>query len=63
MENDYTKMEIAVAYSIINLKLRDYYSSFEEFCERENQKEIELRKYLDSMGYYYNDDLNQLRKK
>jgi len=33
---DYFKMDINIAYSIINMKLRDKYSNLDELCSVEN---------------------------
>jgi len=45
--------------SVINLKLRDYYSSLDAFCEDTgiNKKSIEDK--LSSIDYAYDSDLNQ----
>ncbi len=48
--------------SFINLKLRDEYDSFDSLCDdlELNFSEIVLK--LDSIGYVYNEKLNQFKQ-
>ena len=55
-------MEIEMAYSIINMKLRDFYSSLEEYCENENQNLKKLIEYFENKGYYYDEVNNMLKR-
>ena len=48
-------------YSVINTKLRDTYSSFEELCIAENEDRDYIESKLNSAGFYYNPDINQFR--
>ena len=50
-----------VLLSIVNTKLRDYYSSFDELCDDLNESKEEIEKILASIGYYYNEELNQFK--
>lgn len=45
--------------SIINMKLRDSYSSLDSLCESEDISKEEIITKLESIGYNYNKDLNQ----
>lgn len=45
--------------SFINLKLRDYYGSLEQFCDDFDVKEQEIRDKLASIDYHYNEERNQ----
>lgn len=46
-------------YSVINTKLRDFYSSLEVLCEDMNVDEEELKEKLATVGFEYNEDQNQ----
>lgn len=50
--------------SVINTRLRDYYSSFTAFCQEEGIGEQEAARIIDSLaciGYEYDADRNQFR--
>lgn len=46
-------------YSVINTKLRDFYSSLEALCEDMNIDENTLKEKLSSAGFEYNKERNQ----
>ena len=46
-------------YSVINTKLRDFYSSLEVLCEDMNVDEEELKEKLATVGFEYNEERNQ----
>ena len=46
-------------YSVINTKLRDFYSSLEALCEDMNINENELKEKLSIAGFEYNEKTNQ----
>lgn len=46
-------------YSVINTKLRDFYSSLEALCDDMNINETELKEKLSSVGFEYNKERNQ----
>lgn len=46
-------------YSVINTKLRDFYSSLEALCEDMNIDENTLKEKLSSGGFEYNKERNQ----
>lgn len=55
------KMDANILLSIINMKLRDFYSSLESLCKDIDLKEEELKEKLASIGYEYNKEQNQFK--
>ncbi|HBI6981383.1 TPA: DUF4250 domain-containing protein [Clostridium perfringens] len=56
---NYREMDPYMLLSIINLKLRDYYSDIESLCDDlEIEKEI-IEQRLKDCGYIYNRENNQ----
>lgn len=55
------KMDSNILLSIINMKLRDFYSSLESLCLDIDLKEEELKEKLSSIGYEYNKEQNQFK--
>lgn len=52
-------MDINIAYSMLNMKLRDFYSSIDILCEDEGiDKEALLSRFKDN-GFIYNNSTNQ----
>ena len=45
--------------SYVNTKLRDQYSSLQEFCRIEQVEEEELKTKLKNIDYYYDAGRNQ----
>ncbi len=52
-----------ILLSMINTKLRDFYSSLEDLCEDLDYDIEEIDEILNSIGYYYNSDKNQFEAK
>ena len=48
-----------VLLSIINMKLRDFYSSFDDLCDDLDENKEEIDNILNSIGYYYSKENNQ----
>ncbi|MCD8019093.1 MAG: DUF4250 domain-containing protein [Clostridiales bacterium] len=46
-------------YSVVNTKLRDYYSSLEEMCEDMEIAQQELVDKLAAVGFVYDEKLNK----
>ena len=46
-------------YSVINTKLRDFYSSLEALCEDMNINEEDLKQKLSTVGFEYDKEQNQ----
>ena len=49
-----------VLLSVINTKLRDFYSSLDELCDDLGDKE-EIINILSAINYYYDEKLNQFK--
>ena len=50
-----------ILLSMINMKLRDKYSSFEELCEDLDVEKAEIEKTLVNIGYQYSPKVNQFK--
>lgn len=48
-----------VLLSIINMKLRDFYSSIDDLCDDLDENKEEIDNILNSIGYYYSKEKNQ----
>lgn len=59
MKNKYLMMDINIAYSMLNMRLRDKYSSLSELCDDEDINMEELLERMLSKGYRYDEDSNQ----
>ena len=46
-------------YSMINMKLRDFYSSLDALCEDLGVSKDEIIKRLGEAGFEYNEELNK----
>jgi GH18 family chitinase len=55
----YLLLDNYVLLSIVNMKLRDYYSSLEDLCENMGINRQKLEDKLAQVGYCYNKDTNQ----
>ena len=62
-KTNFENIDIAIAYSIINMKLRDFYPSLEDFCESEGYDLKKLVEYFENNGYYYDKEKNTLKIK
>ena len=47
--------------SIVNTKLRDFYSNLDSYCEDMDISRNIIEKKLENAGYKYHSDLNQFR--
>ncbi|XTA53142.1 DUF4250 domain-containing protein [Fusobacterium sp. SB021] len=56
-------MDINIAYSMINMKLRDFYSSLDDLCEDMDISRGELTEHFEKNGYIYNENTNQFTVK
>ena len=48
-----------ILLSVINTKLRDYYSSLDALCEDMNVNKEDITKKLIAIGYTYKEERNQ----
>lgn len=55
------EMDVNILVSIINLKLRDYYSNLDLLCEDMNIDKKVLIETLNKSGYEYKNTLNQFK--
>lgn len=60
---NFLTMDINIAYSMINMKLRDFYSSLDELCEDMDISKGELIEHFEKNGYIYNENTNQFTVK
>lgn len=47
--------------SVVNTKLRDFYSSLDEFCNAKDADKNEIVNALSAIGYEYNEESNQFK--
>lgn len=50
-----------VLLSIVNTKLRDFYSSLDELCDDLDESSDEIKEILLKIGYSYDKNLNQFK--
>ena len=63
MKSKYLMMDVNIAYSMLNMRLRDKYSSLADLCEDEDIHIEELLKGMEKKGYVYNQETNQFLEK
>ena len=56
-----TPKDPVMLLSYINTQLRDFYDSYEDLCKSLELDENEIRQKLLSIGYEYDDSLNQFK--
>lgn len=54
-------MDPHILLSMVNLKLRDYYSSLDSYCDDIGIDKSIIEEKLKGVGYYYNVEINQFR--
>ncbi len=52
-----------ILLSVINTKLRDFYSSLEDLCDDLDYSKEEVENILNNNGYFYDSSLNQFTQK
>lgn len=50
-----------ILLSVINTKLRDFYSSLDELCDKEDESKEEIIKILQKIGCNYDKTTNQFK--
>ena len=60
---NFLNMDINVAYSMINMKLRDFYSSIDDLCDDMDISKVELLEHFEKNGYIYKEETNQFIQK
>ena len=48
---------------IVNTKLRDFYSNFDELCQDLDESKDEIIDILANAGYIYDKEINQFRER
>lgn len=59
MKNKYLVMDVNIVYSMLNMKLRDRYSSLADLCDDEDIDMEELLDGLKAKGLEYDKNKNQ----
>ena len=54
-------MDPNILVSMVNMKLRDFYSNLDQCCEDVDINKDELINKLSKVGYEYNIELNQFK--
>ena len=54
-------MDPNILVSMINMKLRDFYSSLDNYCDDMDISRSVIEEKLAKAGYEYNVDLNQFK--
>ncbi len=49
-----------ILYSLLNVKLRDFYYNLESLCEDMDIDKAELEERLVSAGFRYNEEMNRI---
>ncbi|MBE6052621.1 MAG: DUF4250 domain-containing protein [Clostridium sartagoforme] len=57
----YMAMDPNILLSIINMKLRDFYSNINSLCDDMGIREEALKERLNLIGYKYDESINQFR--
>ena len=60
---NYLELDEAMLYSMVNMKLRDFYRDLEDFCLSENVDQSDFKERLNELGLNYNKDTKQLEFK
>ena len=50
-----------ILLSFVNTKLRDEFNDLEEFCKEEDISIESLKEQLESIGFQYNETINQFK--
>lgn len=58
MKNKYIEMDINIALSILNMKLRDKYQDLQELCDDEEIDMIELLNHFEKNSIFYSNEKN-----
>ena len=61
MGNSILTMDPNIAVSLVNMKLRDFYSNLDNYCDDIDVNKEELIQHLAKVGYEYNEVVIQFR--
>ena len=59
---DFEKGDINMMLSLLNMKLRDEFSSLDSFADYYSADKIVILKRMEENGYFYNSEINQFKK-
>ena len=57
----YLPSDPEILLSVVNTKLRDEYSSFDDLCDSLDIEKDRILEILEPAGYKYNPDINQFK--
>lgn len=60
---NFLSMDINIAYSMINMKLRDFYSSLDDLCDDMDISKVDILEHFEKNGFIYNENTNQFIQK
>ena len=55
------KMDPNILVSMVNMKLRDFYSNLDSYCEDMDISRSIIEEKLENAGYKYHSDINQFK--
>lgn len=55
------KMDPNILVSMVNMKLRDFYSNLDSYCEDMDISKSIIEEKLENAGYKYHSDINQFK--
>ena len=59
---DFEKGDINMMLSLLNMKLRDEFSSLDSFADYYSSDKTVILKRMEENGYFYNSEINQFKK-
>ena len=60
---NFLNMDINIVYSMINMKLRDFYSSLDDLCDDMDISKVDILEHFEKNGFIYNENTNQFIQK
>lgn len=60
---NFLSIDINIAYSMINMKLRDFYSSLDDMCDDMDISKVDILEHFEKNGFIYNENTNQFIQK
>lgn len=60
-KEQYISMDPNILLSIVNMKLRDFYSNLNALCDDMEISEDGLKEKLNQIGYKYDENINQFK--
>lgn len=60
-KSNYISMDTNILLSIVNMKLRDFYSNLDSLCEDIEVNKEDLKEKFNKIGYNYDETINQFR--